>query len=957
VADRGPAVFTISVDRSFADALVSGIIAHHGKTPETLARGIVILPNARAIRAVTDAFVRRAEAGLLLPRLVPLGDVGEDGLGTLFDPAGAEAPPPAVTPMVRQFALARLVQQARAMIGRAVDMAEALRLAADLARVIDEMTGEDVPVSALATLDVGPALQSHWQKSLDLIAIIAADWPDELAQMGKIDLADRRGRLLAMRAADWAKSPPAPWVIAAGITTTVKPVAALLRVIARGGWGSVVLPGLDLESPDEEWDAVRGERIEGHPQYQLSLLLHRIDVARSDVRVWRWGDGKPPRPNRAVAVSTAFAPARFTDKWAGLKGMALPGVSLSEFATPAAEAQGIALALRAAIETPKRTAALVTPDRTLAGRVAAHLRRWGIVADDSAGMRLSVTPPGTLILGLARMAGERFAPVPLLSVLKHPLVRAGEHAGRGRLEWLDAVRALDRKLRGPRPAPGLASIATLLVPLDIEGILSPLEAMFAEKNPDPAILIDALRVAAEALAGDAIWTGPAGRAAGALFAELSQSLPLGPRDVRAEAIEPMLRQLMDDVVVRPPQGGHPRLFIWGLIEARLQAADLMILAGLNEGAWPAPAVPDPWLAPQVRNELSLSGPDRRVGVAAHDLASHLGGRAVMLTRSKRDARSPAAASRFLLRLDAMLGGVPRDQSWPLLAHAIDAGKGTPMRAARPAPKPPLSARPKRISVTAVDRLKADPYAFYAASILNLRPLEPVDADMAAAWRGQKVHDIFDDWFKLDRLDPAALKARIAALFADPATHPQMRALWAPRLNEALGWIASEVAKDEMAGRMPILSEEKGSIEIAGITLDGRADRVDTMPDGLAIVDYKTGKPPSPGQVEAGFALQLGLLSLIGEHGGFGGAPKKVVDAEYWSLAKDDGAFGARKKPWKKGGTLNADNFVAAAEAAFRKVAAQYLTGDAPFTAKLHPEWAPYTDYDQLMRREEWYGRE
>ena len=37
--------------------------------------------------------------------------------------------------------------------------------------------------------------------------------------------------------------------------------------------------------------------------------------------------------------------------------------------------------------------------------------------------------------------------------------------------------------------------------------------------------------------------------------------------------------------------------------------------------------------------------------------------------------------------------------------------------------------------------------------------------------------------------------------------------------------------------------------------------------------------------------------------------------------------------------------------------AEYLEGDAPFVAKLHPEYSPYGDYDQLMRLDEWYGRQ
>ena len=136
----------------------------------------------------------------------------------------------------------------------------------------------------------------------------------------------------------------------------------------------------------------------------------------------------------------------------------LTGVRVAEAADPAHEAQMIALAIREAMETPGRTAALVTPDRMLARRVAAHLARWNIEADDSAGRPLSELPPGTLLLALGACGAERFAPVALLTLLKHPLVRSGPD----RLAWLDGVRLLDFALRGPRPPAGLAGLADFL---------------------------------------------------------------------------------------------------------------------------------------------------------------------------------------------------------------------------------------------------------------------------------------------------------------------------------------------------------------------------------------------------------------------------------------------------------------------------------------------------------------
>jgi ATP-dependent helicase/nuclease subunit B len=101
----------------------------------------------------------------------------------------------------------------------------------------------------------------------------------------------------------------------------------------------------------------------------------------------------------------------------------------------------------------------------------------------------------------------------------------------------------------------------------------------------------------------------------------------------------MLADLLSGESVRPPYGGHPRLFIWGLLEARLQRADVMILGGLDEGRWPPQQSPDPWLAPGIRRMLGLAAPERQQGAAAHDFRGRL-------CRARRggDARACAAAA-------------------------------------------------------------------------------------------------------------------------------------------------------------------------------------------------------------------------------------------------------------------------------------------------------------------------
>lgn len=983
-----PKLYTIPPHRAFSDALAAGLLRMHGKDPLGLARGIILVPTNRTARAIQDAFVRRADTGLLLPRLVPIGDPDiVETLGSALDPIGAGVDiPPAIAPLERTMRLATIVQRIREKLGEPVDAGEAVRLARDLATTLDQLLIEKVDPGMLAE-SVDGDLAEHWKVSLDQLDMILTEWPAELAKLSKVDMAERRNQLLEHVAKRWRSSPPDGFVIAAGIASTSPSVAEVLRTVARMAQGSVVLPGLDTSMPDQEWEALgphdpdpqsgfRKRSIETHPQFALKLLLDRIGVARDEVAPWRWGGGHDSPAVRTRAISNVMAPANFTGKWNDLppRERRLSGVRGLELSTPGEEAQVIAIAMREALETPGRTAALVTPDRALARRVSAHLRRWGIEADDSAGRPLSEQPSGTLLLALATAAADRFAPISLLALLKHPLVSAGE----GRGTWLNTVRQLDIALRGPRPRPGLEGISEHLAEIitnardtdraalqalqqwwgEAADSLRPLQQA-AESDVTLSEFIATIRDSATRLAGDAIWSGPVGREAARFIDDCEIQSALGPAAVEISDLAPLLSHLMADIAIRPPQGGHPRLSIWGVLEARLQQADLMILGGLNEGVWPNLPAPDPWLAPRLRAELKLPGLERRIGLAAHDFASALGGRQVLVTRARRDASAPAIASRFWLRLEAMTGGLTRAPRFKAWGRSIDQIDLATAPAARPAPVPPMGHRPKQISVTKVDRLKADPFAFYAQTMLRLSALDPLDSDPSPAWRGSAVHQILEDWFREDDCDPDKLIARAEALLDSSDAHPLMRAMWRPRLTEPIRWIAERVRAQIAAGRKPVAAEADGKTEISGVTLTGKVDRIDSLPNGdLAIIDYKTGQPPSPAAVEAGFAMQLGLLGLLADRGAFAGIEGSAALFEYWSLGKDGDGFGYVKEPFRKRGEveITAENFVAHAAAVFADAAELWLIGDEPFTAKLHPEYAPYGEYDQLMRLQEWYGR-
>ena len=986
---RRPSIYNIAAHGGFADALAQGLIDRFAKDVFGLARGLVILPNNRAQRALQEAFVRLSENGLLLPQMAVIGDLDlDESIGVALDSGELALDiAPAVDPMDRLLTLAQLIQKEIRLREDAILAKDALRLAREFARTLDQLTIEEISLADLMKTEPDSLdLSSHWQDSYRFFLIIAEKWRQQLEKWQRVDQAARRNALFDHIAKSWKTSPPDHFVVAAGITTSAPAIARFLETISFMPAGMVVLPDLDLIMPDEEWDllgpfqpdpdtgyAKRAQ--ETHPQYQMKLLLDRMSIARGEIMRWPRTGESGAAAKRSRALSNAFAIPKLTVRWQTLESSerSLAGVQTVEASNSAEEAQIIALLAREALEDPDQRVAIVTPDRSLATRISAHLKRWDIQVDDTAGQPLAKLPEGVFFLNLLAAVADGFPPAEFLALLKHPLVQRGER----RLQWLDHVRKLDLLLRGPRPAPGLAGIDALLKAENhrtkkLREAIAPwwqtVRAMFAQTENlfapllDWPHLLDQLRQLAETLTEGAIWSGPAGRELAELLTKLQVRAEMGPIRIAANELAGYFETLMSEISVRPPYGGHPRIALYGLLEARLQQSELVICCGLNEGSWPQAITPDPWLAPMIRKSLGLPAQERQIGLSAHDLVGAMGARKVILSRARRDDSGPAIASRFLLRLKGMCGDYlkehPDARVW---LSGVDQPDMDQPSYARPAPMPSAEQRHVPISVTQVDSLIADPYSFYAKKIMGFASLDLIDADPSAAWRGTIIHDILDQWAKQDNYAPGALRHRAQAFLNDPGLHPLMRSLWAPRLLEGLDWIADTVAENRKAGREPLASEIYGKAEIAGVELSGIADRIDRMPDnGLAIVDYKTGGAPSNKAVIEGYNLQLGLLAAIAELGGFKDIEGEAVAFEYWSLAKKGGTdnFGHVRSPTQGRGdnVIAADAMVDHAVARFNDAADRYLKGAEPMTAKLHPEYARYADYDQLMRLEEWYGR-
>ena len=816
---RGPKVYAIAAHRGFADALVAGLIPRYRDDQFGLARLTLLLPSRRTVRTVTEAFVRASGAdghegqrGLLLPRMVVVGDLDlDETLGPLLDPLGGGALlPPAADPVARLLSIADMLRADPDT--RTTSAAGLLRQARALAQSMDRLSVEDVPPERLldeAVIGLVGELSKHWQASTGQFARVLYRWRDQCAARGEIDAPERRNRLLGHVAARWRAAPPAYPVVAAGVTSAAPAVARLLRTVADLPQGAVILPDLDLGLPQAVWDTLgvagntesadapvfaRGDVVT-HPQYHLKLLLARMGIARAEVQAWHRSGPAAATPARSRAISNLFLPPAASTIWAELPAeqRRLSGVRMMAAAHPEEEAQAIAVLVRQALAVPEKRVAVITPDRDLAQRLVAHLERWGIAADDTAGRPLPQTPAGRLLLQLAEAASTLAAPVPLLALLGHPLVRSGD----ARAGWLERVRQLDLALRGPRPGPGLGAVRKAVAAKEKafpgltdwwDGAAIVLALLMGDGAPQPlGAALDRLAGAAEALCGESIWAEADGRALASFIeqwrgAAEDSGLPVDPADLPA-----LLRDAMAEIAVRPPYGGHPRLAIYGLLEARMSRADLVICGGMSEGNWPAAPAPDPLLAPPVLRALGIPGADFRIGLAAHDLAAALGAPEVVLSHAARDAAGPVIPSRFLLRIRAMLGRELQHENEAVrIARALDLAAPAPPY---PQPKPMPSAEQRRVAIssTALDRLRGDPYQFYAQAIMGLRSLDPLDADPTPAWRGTAVHEVLRLWHAAGSCRGELLPIAEQTL-AEMSAHPFMRGLWRPRLLAGLEWV-------------------------------------------------------------------------------------------------------------------------------------------------------------------------
>lgn len=990
----------------FLRSLAHGLQAHYG---DDLQNGLVLLPTRRAARALEFAFVHEAAArgvqAALLPRLRPLADVNPDE--PPFEPGElAGRVKPAIDPVQRRFEIAQLVARYHERASDLpLDPATALHMADPLIDIMDDAAMEQVSISDQPEWQrVCAEAATHFQHAAQLYQIVEQYWPERLAELAMMDPSERRVALLNALSDIWSETPPDYPVIVAGSTGTLKATARLMHVVANMPRGMVVLPGLQDELPDKVWNSIDAR----HPQSSLKGLLGVMEIDRQDVPIWPWVVGAEDRSlarKRRRILAEALVPVDATGDWlerigtltagegADVFETALESLSLVEANTDAEEALAIALIMRETLETPGRTAALVTPDQLLSQRVSVRLARWGVTVAMSQGVPVEQTPVGVYLTSLLELAQDPEGPIEIALILSNELTSLGLTVGRVKAEWGKIERHYFRGLR-----PSIDVIDKINLAQSLFAAAQPLLSLQGKASPD--VWAKALIESANALAttdvvlGDTrVWSAEGGsQAASVLDGIITHGATLPVTDI--DGFSQLLRTLLQGAVSRPRGESHPRLQILGPLEARLLDVDNIILGGLNEGTWPGGVNSGPFLSRGMREQMKLSLPERRYGLAAHDFAELAANPTVYLTRSEKSDSGPTVASRWVWRLKTIIAGTvspetgekPKDLEKRQDAKVADLlGTGQryldwarqmdrpdkPTPVSRPNPKPPVDKRwarqGRQISITGVSKWIRDPYSLFAREVLRLKPLDALDAPLDARHFGSAMHEGIEHFVKAylsgdikvlhDPVNAKKLQEFLRSQLLAHGFEPDEVFKEAPRLEAVTAALMSWFAQRHKDGFDVVGTEVNAKIDLDGLDfgLKGQLDLVEQSPTGYAFTDFKTGSPATVKTVAAGFDLQLPLAAWLAAQGALEGHKAGETDQLGYVRIKgsnDDFSHAYVSAPARN--AAPASELAAEAINILSKLITAYDDPDTGYPSQPRAQYTDdYGDYDDLARRDEW----
>jgi ATP-dependent helicase/nuclease subunit B len=502
------------------------------------------------------------------------------------------------------------------------------------------------------------------------------------------------------------------------------------------------------------------------------------------------------------------------------------------------EAQRAAACVLAHLAAGRSPVALPAIDRLVTRRISAMLSSQGISLRDETGWKLSTTRAAANLMSLLRAA--------------HPQATQDEH-----LDWLKHTRAsqvavqhLERHLRKQNNASPPASIekyAIKLIVNDKQNLPTSVLQQLRAARP-LANWLDALK---QALQSSGQWDDLQRDAAGEQVLAALHLLSDEAKDiVQSDASRMSLPELAQWVQTAlegasfkmPAPEGEAQVVILPLAQLAARPFAALVMAGCDEAHLPLAPDPQGWWNAAQREALGL--PSRELLGQEQQTVWQ---RAMQMPRI--DVLWRSAEGEEALQRSPLL------QVWQL-AHSSDEGidarvshevQAQPVL--QPAPSAAALSQTLRFSASSYQDVRTCPYRFFALRLLGLQEAQELDAELSKRDFGSWLHAVLSEFHQVRPRETDALKdaesldacaARVAKdWFAQDAGFIPFAAAWPQVRSSYLLWLD----KHEGEGWRFQSSELEAKLDVQGVAIQGRLDRVDTLAGSAAashmVIDYKT----------------------------------------------------------------------------------------------------------------------
>ena len=941
-------VFYLSAEQDFLLELTKGISTRFADVE--LSKITILLPTRRACQKLTELLIEQSNGPLILPKILPMGDIEEDEvLPADFIDNFDLTIPQAFNATDQLLLLSSLFNK--------LSSVQSIDIAQGLSKLLSRLHKDEIALSKLANISFGDAPE-HVNTLIEYLHVLASKWPILAQKHNKIDFVQRRNLQINKRVEFLKQHPPAYPVIAAGSSGSVKSTSRLLKTLAHLPNGYVVLCGIDPNDAQNDLQNIDCY----HPLFYLESFIREVGADLAMLKNW---SGAASDVVRNKFLREAMRSACTVDQWSKLSPeqfQDLANLTIIDCQSQHEEAAVIALKLRQTLLTEK-TVAVISNDTDLLTKLRSLMEVWGINLNDSHGVMLTYTPQIAFLKLIIDVIHD-FSPLNLLALFKHQYFCLN----RDKSELLEIVYQLEiGYLRGVCSFTSLEELmklvksnAILEMLRDFEKIIKPLKA--------PTTFSQTLHnhiIAAEQLSSiQALWGEEAGGAVSKTLNEILTSSKM-LQETNLQDYWSILSKLLQGKKYYPYQDNA--IPILSPMESGVLHFDVVILAGLNEGSWPGNIAVDPWFSSGIASDLGLVSEEHKIGLAAHDFYCLAHMPEVLLTRSSKIGGSPTVPSRWLIRLEALLKKVnklkqvePQKHQLQYWAEQLFLPKEyndyMPQM-----PKPPFELRPKELSVTQVEKLMRDPYSFYAAKILKLKPLDPIDKDPDQRDFGNFIHLVIDEFNKLFlELEPDQYLSTLLGLAQKNIKHisvrPIIQRIWLPRFAEIAKWLVEFETIRRKSPTNKIHSEIKGKFifdtKYGPVAITAKADRIESDNGLVTIMDFKTGVVPTNIDILTGHSPQLTLEALIAEQGGFADLDSNqrliVEELIYAQLASGSklGNLSIVKHDISK--------LVQAAKQGIKQLVEIYLDENTAYIiCPSHKHRPSYNEYEHLERIDEW----